>query len=378
MINKTWRITQTLWIISAVIFLGACAGGNTQQTTEGEEKGVSTVLPQGKNEVTVIPLKEEVFNHELVSNGKIVASNQADLRFETAEVVACIWVKNGDRVHKGERLAQLDLFRLNQKLAQAKDALERAKLELKDVLIGQGFASTELSRVPAEVMKLAKVKSGYEQSRISYEMAKREEEKATLVAPFDGVVANLFAKPYNMAHTGETFCTIIQTKSMEVDFSVLESELALIKKGDRVAIMPYVDGSSSYQGSIAELNPLVDHNGLVRVKAKVDGQGHLFSGMNVRVRVQRPIKACLVIPKSAVVLRSGKQVVFTLKRGVAQWNYVQVDFENSESCVVRRRLDSHVSEGLAQGDTVIVSGNVNLAHEAPVIVTQIVDHSNKR
>lgn len=378
MINKTWRITQTLWTISAVIFFSACSGGKTKQTTESEEKGVSTVLPQGKNEVTVIPLKEEVFNHELVSNGKVVASNQADLRFETAEVVAHIWVKNGDRVRKGERLAQLDLFRLGQKLAQAKDALERAKLELKDVLIGQGFVAAEFDRVPAEVMKLAKVKSGYEQSRIAYEVAKREEEKATLVAPFDGVVANLFARPYNLSSVNETFCTIIQAKGMEVDFSVLESELALIKKGDRVAVMPYADGSASFQGSLVEVNPLVDPNGLVRVKAKVDAQGRLFSGMNVRVRVQRALKACLVIPKSAVVLRSGKQVVFTLKRGIAQWNYVQVEFENSESCVVGRRAEAHSGEGLAVGDTVIVSGNVNLAHEAPVVVTQVLAHSDRR
>lgn len=52
----------------------------------------------------------------------------------------------------------------------------------------------EATKVPAETMQLAKVKSGYDQSKIQYELAKYEEEHATLVAPFDGTVANLFAK----------------------------------------------------------------------------------------------------------------------------------------------------------------------------------------
>ena len=74
-------------------------------------------------------------------------------------------------------------------------------------------------------MKLARVKSGYDQSLSQYELAAYEEEHATLVAPFDGVVANLFSKPFNEASTSESFCSIIGTQSMEVDFTVLESEL---------------------------------------------------------------------------------------------------------------------------------------------------------
>lgn len=52
-------------------------------------------------------------------------------------MVAHIYVKNGDRVQRGQKLAELDKFRLSNKLAQAKDGLEKARLELQDVLIGQ-------------------------------------------------------------------------------------------------------------------------------------------------------------------------------------------------------------------------------------------------
>ena len=69
---------------------------------------------------------------------------------------------------------------------------------------------------------------------------------------------------------------------------------------------------------------------MVQVKAAVNDKGKLFEGMNVRVSVQRSLGKQLVVPKTAVVLRSGKQVVFTLVDGHAYWNYVRTGLENAD------------------------------------------------
>ncbi len=358
-------ICSCLFLLGMI--LGACS--DTKKETE-QEGGVSMELLDEKNDVSIMKLKRQAFSHELVSNGKIVACGKADLRFETAEIIEKIYVKNGDFVKKGQKLAELDKFKLHNQLLQAADALERAKLELQDVLIGQGYAVDAYDKVPQDVMKLAKVKSGYDQSLSQYELAERAEKNATLVAPFDGVVANLFTKPYNIANTGEVFCSVVDMHDMETDFMVLESELALVKIGDRVVVTPYSNAAEQYKGRVVEVNPIVDENGMVKVKAKVDGKGNLFSGMNVRISVRRSLGDELVIPKTAVVLRSGKQVVFTLKDGAAQWNYVQTGLENADSCIVSDRADEGVKDGLLEGDVVIVTGNVNLAHGAPVNVIE--------
>ncbi|GAE82049.1 RND family efflux transporter MFP subunit [Bacteroides reticulotermitis] len=356
------------WLLLSVALSLVVACSGKKSDADKKELGVSTVLPDGDNRVSAQILKRCDFHHELISNGKVNARSKADLRFETGEVIARIYVKNGDRVRKGQKLAELDQFRLEQKMAQAEDALAKASLELQDVLIGQGYTSDDFSKVPAETMKLAKVKSGYDQTKSQYELIKRELEHATLVAPFDGIVANLFAKPHNPANTSEVFCTVIDTRGMEADFTVLESELSFIKMGDKVSVTPYA-GGDSYEGSVSEVNPLVDVNGMVKVKAAVNGQDKLFSGMNVRVSVRRSLGGQLVIPKTAVVLRSGKQVVFTLSNDKAMWNYVHTGLENATEYVVSDKSQKGIADGLLEGDTVIITGNLNLAHEAEVQAT---------
>ena len=350
--NKHW-----VWLL-VLGMLVAC----TEKVENTEKEGVETVLPSQVNEVTVMKLEKKDFNHELVSNGKLVAKEYADLYFRSAEVVGQVYVKNGTRVRKGQKLAELNLFKLNNNLKQTQNALAQASLEMQDVLIGQGYAPDKPEVVPADVMELAKVKSGYEQAKAQYELAQHEVEQATLVAPFDGIVANLFDKAHSLANTGEPFCRVISTANMEVDFTVLESELPLIGVGDKVEVTPYASAVGARTGCISEINPLVDGNGMVRVKAKVDGSEKLFDGMNVRISVKRSLGQQLVVPKTAVVLRSGKQVVFTHQNGVALWNYVQTALENM--------TEYTLVEGLTEGAEVIVSGNVNRAHEAPVKVME--------
>jgi multidrug efflux pump subunit AcrA (membrane-fusion protein) len=83
-----------------------------------------------------------------------------------------------------------------------------------------------------------------------------------------------------------------------------------------------------------------------------------YEGMNVRVKLQRVLGRRIVVPKSALVLRSNRKVIFTLKNSKAMWNYVETAQENSDSYVV--------TDGIHAGDSVIYDGNLNLAHESPV------------
>ena len=267
-----------------LVGLGACTT-KPQQTAIQQEPIPVVEASQPVAEEVSIPVESQALVHSLSGSGKVKAANYTDLHFRSQEQIAHVYVKNGARVSKGQKLADLDLYTFQSNLRQSEIGLEQAYLELQDILIGQGYDPDKLDAVPADMMKLARVKSGYEQAELQKEKALREIENATLVAPFDGVVANLTAQPYHMVGGSEPFCRIIQTNNMEVEFQVLENELHLVKMGQKVEIVPQASTIGALQGEICNMNPLVDEKGLIQVRARVKGNAGLMEGMNVSVQI---------------------------------------------------------------------------------------------
>ena len=69
--------------------------------------------------------------------------------------------------------------------------------------------------------------------------------------------------------------------------------------------------------------PIVDDQGLVILRARLQGDARrLIEGLNVEVVLEQAVSGLIVVPKSALVLRSGRPVVFTYapEEGLAKWN----------------------------------------------------------
>lgn len=346
-------------LLLPLILCVSCGVGGSESSDKTADS-ITSVLPSHVPEVKTVVIQPKMFTHDIVSNGKVSAHDFADLRFAASDaVIDRIYVKNGDHVKKGQPIASLDRFRLENQLVQNQATIDKARLDLSDVLIGQGYDPEKPESVPADVMKLARLRSGLDQAEAVMNSTRRDLEQTTLTAPFDGVVANLFQKVHNRPDQSEPFCRIVASGQKDVEFTVLESELAVIRPGDEVNVSAFAS-QDSYPGRLTEINPVVDKDGLVKVRASVSDGGKLFDGMNVKVSVHRAIDEQLVVPKSAVVLRSGKPVVFTTDGKKALWNYVQTGLENMNEYVI--------TDGLEAGAVVIYDGNVNLAHEAPVQV----------
>lgn len=309
--------------------------------------------------VKVMKVKEQDFNYELISNGRVNSMYKVTLKFSSNEIIKKIHVKNGSWVNKGQIIAELDKFKLESNLFQAEDSREKALLELQDVLIGQGYSLKDSTNIPPQVMKIARVRSNYDQSLNNYSIAKYNLEQATLYAPISGVIANLWDKELN--YPNNPFCTVLDNRNPEIEFNILESEVNLVNLNDKVLVSPFSLPEHIVEGRISEINPLVDHNGMIRVKATVHNKGNKFyEGMNVKVKVQRLLGKRIVVPKTALVLRTNRKVIFTLKNNQSIWNYVETAQENSDSYVI--------TEGINVGDSVIYEGSINLAHESPVII----------
>jgi RND family efflux transporter MFP subunit len=344
--------------IMVLFFIVSC--GNKPQSTE--ETGRAGQIQQ-RNIVQIMELQPTTFTKQLVGNGKLAAFRKAELSFRINGEIEQLPVINGMRITKGQLIAALNDTDYRQRLQQSSLALKKAGLELQDVLIGMGFAPADSLSIPPGKMELAKTRSGYTNASLDFATAQRNLNNCQLFAPFAGIVANITQKTHEQTN-GQAFCTLIDDSKFEVVFQLMENELKEVQKGNAVKVLPYaVD--EVFTGKIVEINPVVDDNGLVKVKALVGNTGRLMEGMNVRVLVEKDVPNQYVVPKSAVVLRDNWEVLFKVNNGKAYWNYVKVVYENSSSYAVIPHPDKNTAS-LNPGDTIIVSGNLNLAHESEV------------
>ena len=355
-------MNQVSLFLLVLLSVGLISCGNKNKSTSVDSSSDSAEISDQIAEVKVAPLKYSDFSKEIISNGKLKALYKSDLRFRSSsEVVSDILFKNGMSIKKGQVIAKLDNFTLLNSLKQSQEQFERAKIDLQDILIGQGYNAKDTINIPKEFINVARIKSGYNKAIADLEMSSYNLKVSELRAPFDGVIANLFSKANNLPPASEVFCTVIDDRKLEVEFTILENELNTVKVGQTVRITPYAYADLTIIGELTQINPLVDQHGMIRVIAVCDNPDHkLAEGMNVKIVIEEKIPNQLVIPKQALVLRSEKPVVFTLSSGLAKWNYVETSMENTTSFIV--------TKGLNAGDTIIYEGNLNLAHDARVIV----------
>jgi membrane fusion protein (multidrug efflux system) len=306
------------------------------------------------------------FENLVISNGKAYSIFKSEINFNTSNKLDVIKVRNGQNVSKGQLLASLENNLLKNNVEKANIELQKANNKLAEEKINYGQEN-----ITPTTLKNLEIKSGVLVAKNNLERAQIEYEQTLLRAPFSGVIANLEKKQGDFITTSDIFCTIINPNALEVSFSVLENEFGFVSKGQEIEIQSFANKDSKFAGIISEINPIVDKNGLIKIKAKVTSKNTgLLDGMNVKVFINKPLKDVLVIPKEALVLRSNREVVFTVENGLAKWNYVEIAGENNYSYAIKK--------GLKVTDTIIISGNLNLSHDAKVNATFVVDDTVKK
>lgn len=335
---------------AAVLALVSCGKPAADRSVD-KEAGTGAVTA-----VDTMKLRRSTFSVQLVCNGKLTAIARSEITFPGQGVVTEILVHNGSRVAKGDLLAVTDRSDKQLQVAKSEKDLERARVELADKLIGLGYDATG-NGAPDEVMRRAKVTSGFYSAEYQLAEARKALADCELRAPFAGRVADMECQPFQKA---DKFGKLLDDSWFDVEFSVLEAELASVGVGQTVKISPFVDGRKVFAGRVTQINPAVDDKGLVKVKARMrNTDGMLIDGMNVRVVVERQVDGMLVVPKSAVVERDGYHVIFEVDDSVAVWTYVDIMHANLDSYAITgcKAKGTTVSEG----ETVITSDNQNLA-----------------
>lgn len=340
-----------------VLILISC--NTNDKSNPGEETNNIEAIPPPQVEVTLA--KVGVFKDEIISNGKLEAHEKAELIFKVNSMVKDLRVRNGQHVQQGDTIAILENYESKNRLLQSRVSFENARIRLMDELISLGYELADSASIPPSMFQAAKIKSGYLQAHNELELASHTYNESFIIAPISGFIGNLSARENTYPKNNNLICTIMDMNAFEIIFPVMESELDEIQTGQLITVVPVYNQSLEIRGKVMEINPVVDVNGLVEARALINRpSSRLFEGMNMKVFLQVEKDNSLIVPKEAITLRTEKEVVFTFEKGLAKWNYVKTGLENSRFVTV--------TEGLKEGDSVIVSGNVHLAHDAEVIL----------
>lgn len=354
-----------LFAVSATIY--SCS---SHEKDYDEDTKTGKPIVEEITQVKTIVVKPQTFNRELMATGKLNAAKKSNVRFMIDGVIKAINIIEGQQVQLGQRLAVLDQTQAKSAYAQSKLRYKQAVLDYEDQLLRLGYRMADTSKVDFQTKNTAKLRSGLSNATIELKRSETELQYTILLAPFSGKIANLKARPFTNSSTFEYFCILVDDSELFAEFQLMEQELNYIKSGASLVVRSFSDGSESYSGRIVSINPIVDKTGMISVRAVIKNRdAKLLDGMSVKISARKSLPNQLIVPKNAVLERQGRKVIFTVNSTKAQWNYVEVAYENSNEYAVL--------SGLKAGDEVIYEGNINLAHNKSIRVSNKIDIEGK-
>ena len=359
--------TNSLTIVLFAFLLYSCSAAEPSPP-HAETEPANAQATRDRYKIAHTPARLATFHLRTHATATLLAVTRAEVKTTQSGQILSLPIREGSYVQAGALLAQLDPAAIQLRLEQAHLTLEEAKFNKNDLLVMQGGRWGVDSSVNETTLLSIHQQSGYKKALHAIKQLEYELTQTVISAPFTGMVAEVKARRYQHLSSGEILCTLIDPLSFEAVFQLLEKEAVQVKPGQKGKVYPPTDPALELRATVSTVNPVVDEHGLVRFHAAIhkdDLLRHrscLLEGMNLRVVIEKNIPQQLVVPKSAVVLRSGRPVVFTYDAasGLAKWNYVAIAYENDS--------EAAISEGLKPGDLVIYEGNLNLDHDAEVEV----------
>ena len=295
-------------------------------------------------------------------SGVFQAETSTEAAFQTAGQVTALLKNVGDRVQKGEAIAKLDPEPLRLRLASARSELAQAEASVADAkskfeqqkhLYERGYATRTNFDSASASLKTAEGAVGV--TRSQYRIARRDLEKATLKAPFAGVVAKRAVDAFEEVASGQTIYVIQSEGGLEVRVSLPETLITTVKVGDLVRVYASLIRPEPFGGVVEETAPLAEGANAYPVTIRLtDASPAMRPGMSAEVAFEFPGEEAnydaYAVPIAAVKPNAGQEggTVFRFADGKIEALDIQV-------ANVRDNMLLIVG-GLAPGDIIATAG----------------------
>lgn len=348
---------------------------------KGGAPAPGAVRPAG---VEVVRTERVSLQDDAESVGSLRSRQSVMLRPEVAGRVKALGFKDGAPVRKNQLLVQMDdtLQRAEVSQAQAQVSIAEANFKRNQELVAQSFVAQRVLDESAANLQVA-------QAQLALALARQS--RMAILAPFDGTVGLRNVNLGDYVRDGADLVNLEDVRSMYVDFKLPERYLGKLKLQQEVALSLDAFPGRSFKARIEAIDPLLDANGRsVSVRAllpntlgesSVGGKGPppgvsavapLRSGMFARVKTVFSINdAALVVPEEAIVPQGGRQFVIKVVTSAEVQPAVAnlppgTEFVSKRQEVTlgaRRSGKVEITQGLADGQTVVVAGQQRLQRD---------------
>ena len=298
-------------------------------------------------------------------SGVVEAADTSNISFEVPGNVQDVKVAVGESVSKGQVLAVLDerTYKLNVEAAEAGVASAEVALgdARRDLERQQRIAAQDRGAITERSLEQSEAAYASARQNLSYStsrlnLAKRDLERTTLYAPFDGTIAERHVEPFQEINRGQKMFVLYVQGVMEAAISIPESEIDQVYLGLPAGVRFPAIAGQVHKGIVSEISTVAGAANAFPVKVTIEAD-------NARIRPG--------ITAEVMLLLGGDQgdesyliPVGALSPGSGDaGNYVFV--YDAETSTLRRAAiedggirdsDVVVTSGLQAGDIIAVAG----------------------
>jgi len=313
-------------------------------------------------------------------SGTLAPEEQANVRSEIGGAVLSVSAEQGQRVAKGAVLARIDDANMREAELSARAAVTTAQntaditkrqVERNEALMKAGAIAErdlELSRnqYSAAEAQLANAKA-------MLANAQKQLGKATVNAPFSGIVSARQVSAGDVVQPGAALFTVVDPSSMRLEASVPADQLSSARVGAPVDFAVNGYPTRQFTGRITRVNPVADPTTRqVRIIVSLpNANGLLVGGLFADGHVASEVRSAPVIPLSALDERSLKPFVMRIKNGLVEKTEVELGIRDATTETVEIR------GGVQPGDTILLGAARGISEKTPVRVNAPSDTGRK-
>ena len=298
--------------------------------------------------VDVVRVETGAVSDILTAVGSLIASESIVLRPEIPGRVLRIRFEEGQKVALDAPLIELDpsIYRA---------ALDQATADFSLAKANHDRATTLFSQKTGTGRSVDETAAALNSTRARVALADAQLAKATLVAPFAGVVGLRRFSVGDVVSPGQDLVNLVALDPIKVDFRVPETRLPALAPGQTLELTVDALPGRSFQGTVYAIEPLVETAGRsILLRARVPNpDGALRPGLFARINLIITTRSnAMLIPEQAIVPVGSRQTVFRVVDGKAVTTDVQLG--------IRRDGKVEVTGGLNPDDQVVTAGQLKL------------------